>query len=243
MRQRTRVGSAVFAAVAAVHLAAQLTGAGVLATATQWLLVPVLAATLWSTGFRRRPVLVALAFSWLGDSVPSLLAGDTRFLAMVGFFLCAQVGYIAAFLPSWRRSVLRRPPLLGYLAAFTALLVACAPGAGGLLVPVVVYGLCLALMAVLATGVHPLTALGGAAFFVSDGLIALDAFAGWYSPPVPGFWVMLTYIAGQALITAGVARADRTVHNEPPSTPVRALQHNHTDSGHAAPTTSIPLVP
>ena len=42
---------------------------------------------------------------------------------------------------------------------------------------------------------------------VSDGLIALDAFAGWYDPPVPGFWVMLTYLSGQALIAAGASVA------------------------------------
>jgi uncharacterized membrane protein YhhN len=103
--------------------------------------------------------------------------------------------------------VLGRPAVLAYAAAFCALLVACAPGAGGLLVPVIVYGVCLTLMAVLATGVHPLTGLGGAVFFVSDGLIALDAFATWYAPPAPGFWVMSTYVVGQALIAAGVACA------------------------------------
>ena len=45
-----------------------------------------------------------------------------------------------------------------------------------MLVPVLVYGACLGTMAVLSTGVNRLTAVGGALFLVSDGLIALDAF-------------------------------------------------------------------
>ncbi|WP_156755485.1 lysoplasmalogenase [Actinokineospora pegani] len=213
---RHRVGSAgplvaLFAAAAVVHLAAQLAGAGMVAAVSQWSLMPLLAAAFVAAAGVKRLVLLALGFSWLGDTVPALFTDDTRFLAMVGLFLCAQVAYIAAFLPSWRRSALRRPALLAYLAAFAGLLAACAPGAGGLLGPVIVYGVCLALMAVLATGVHPLTGIGGALFFVSDGLIALDAFASWYAPPVPGFWVMLTYATGQALIVAGIVRARRAL--------------------------------
>lgn len=202
----SRLAALPFAVVAVVHLTAQLAGAGTVAAVTQWLLMPLLAAAFRFATDGGRLVLLALGFSWLGDTVPSMFSGDMRFLAMVGLFLCAQVTYIAAFLPAWRRSVLRRPALLAYVAAFVVLLVSCAPGAGGLLVPVIGYGVCLTLMAVLATGVHPLTAVGGAVFFVSDGLIALDAFAAWYTPPTPGFWVMLTYIAGQALIAAGVVR-------------------------------------
>ncbi len=209
------VRSLPFAALAFAHLAAQLAGATTVAAVTQWLVMPALAAVVWSAtaGARDRLVrlvLLALGFSWLGDSVPALFDGDTRFLTMVGLFLCAQITYAVAFWPSWRRSVLRRPALAGYVLAFAVLLVLCAPGADALLVPVVCYGLCLTLMAVLATGVHPLTGVGGAVFFVSDGLIALDAFADWYAPPVPGFWVMATYLAGQALIAAGVVRSHLT---------------------------------
>jgi uncharacterized membrane protein YhhN len=198
-----RVAALGFVSTAVVHLGAQVVGAGTVVTVTQWLLMPLLAATFWSVA-SGWPVSLALGFSWLGDTVPALFSGDTRFLAMVGCFLCAQLAYIAAFLPAWRRSVLRRPAVVGYVAAFGALVVSCAPGAGGLLVPVICYGVCLTLMAVLATGVHPLTGIGGAVFLVSDGLIALDAFAPWYAPPAPGLWVMLTYVVGQALIVAGV---------------------------------------
>ena len=211
-----RVAVAVLTVLSGAHLLAQLTGAGTVATGTQWLLMPALAAVVVAVTARRprsrlvRVVLLALGFSWLGDTLPSVFAGDARFLAMVGLFLCAQLTYAVAFWPYRHGSVLRRPSVIAYLAAFGVLLALCAPGAGGLLVPVVCYGLCLTLVAVLATGVHPLTAVGGALFFVSDGLIALDAFADWYAPPVPGFWVMTTYVAGQTLIAAGVLRRAHT---------------------------------
>ncbi|MGN6240365.1 MAG: lysoplasmalogenase [Cellulosimicrobium cellulans] len=204
-----------------VHLAAQLAGASTLADTSQWFLMPVLAGCLWlatrpatDEGRRRsrlvRLTLVALCFSWLGDTAPDLADGDAAFLVMVGFFLCAQVTYTIAFWPFRASSVLRRPLALApYLLAFLVLVAACAPGAGSLLLPVVVYGACLVLMAVTATGVDRLAAVGGAVFLVSDALIALDAFAPWYALPAHGFWVMLTYVVGQLLLVLGVLRRER----------------------------------
>ena len=201
--------------MAAVHLGAQLSGAGTVATATQVLLMPLLAAVLWCETSPPRSrlvslVLVALGLSWLGDSAPNLTSGDAAFLVMIGFFLLAQVAYIAAFLPFRARSVLHvhRPWLAAYVAVVAALIVACAAGAGALLVPVLVYGGCLGTMAVLSTGLGRLTAVGGALFLVSDGLIALDAFAPGFGLPAQGFWVMATYLAAQVLIVSGVLAED-----------------------------------
>ncbi|MET3974599.1 lysoplasmalogenase [Cellulosimicrobium sp. 4261] len=205
-----------------VHLVAHLVGAETLADSSQWFLMPVLAGCLWLAARRRaaddpgrrsrliRLTLVALGFSWLGDTAPDLADGDTAFLVMVGFFLCAQVVYTIAFWPYRAGSVLRRPlALVPYGLALLALVVACAPSAGSLLVPVVVYGVCLVTMAVVATGVDRLAAVGGAVFLLSDALIALNAFAPWYDLPGHGFWVMLTYVVGQVLLVLGVLRRDR----------------------------------
>ncbi|MBD5787690.1 lysoplasmalogenase [Cellulosimicrobium terreum] len=198
------------------HLGAQLAGLSVLADVTQCLLMPALAACLWlaTRGRPRRSLLVrltllALGFSWLGDTAPRLAGPDAAFLVMVGFFLCAQVTYTLAFWPYRADSVLRRPLALApYVVVLVGLVVACAPGAGALLAPVLVYGACLVAMAVTATGVGRWAAVGGAVFLVSDALIALDAFAPWYDVPGQGFWVMLTYVVGQALLVLGVARRD-----------------------------------
>jgi len=87
-----------------------------------------------------------------------------------------------------------------------------------MLVPVLIYGACLGTMAVLATGVNRLTAIGGAVFLVSDGLIALDAFVSGFDLPAEGFWVMATYVAAQVLIVAGVLLED-TAAPTAPTTP------------------------
>ena len=200
-----------------MHLGAQLAGGGVVADATQVLLMPLLAAVLWCETSAPRGrlvtlVMVALGLSWLGDSAPKLVEGDPSFLVMVGFFLLAQVAYIAAFVPYRARSVLHvhRVRLLGYLAVVVVLVGVCAAGAAAMLVPVLLYGGCLGAMAVLSTGVNRLTAVGGALFLVSDGLIALDAFVEGFGLPAQGFLVMATYLAAQALLVAGVLAATVT---------------------------------
>lgn len=218
-RRRTARCAAAFAVACLVHLVAQLAGLGTLDRVSQWLLMPLLAVTLASatSGAPRTPLvrltLLSLGFSWLGDTAPGFAPEGTGFLVMIGFFLVAQVVFIVAFWPYRRASVLspsqparRRALALVYLLALVVLVVACAPGAGALLVPVIVYGATLAFMAALATGVGRLVAIGGAVFVVSDSLIALEAFVEGWALPGQGFWVMSTYIAAQALIVAGVVR-------------------------------------
>ncbi|RYV50359.1 lysoplasmalogenase [Pengzhenrongella frigida] len=197
--------------VAVVHLVALLADADGLAMVTKALLMPTLAAFLVASTAGPRPrivrlTLVALGFSWLGDTAPFAVPDDLAFLVMVGFFLVAQLAYIAAFAPAARTGPLGRRPALAvpYVAALVLLLVACVPGAGTLVVPAVVYGVCLVTMAALAAGVHPLAAVGGVVFLSSDAMIALGEFTTWFTPPAAGFWVMLTYIAGQVLLVTGV---------------------------------------
>lgn len=221
MRDRSTTAAGGLALLTAVHLGAQLAGEHRLADVTQWFLMPLLALVL-ALATRGRPrgrlvrlVLVALAFSWLGDTAPDVVPDDLSFITMLGFFAVAQVLYVVAFWPLRSDGVLgRRPALLvPYAAALVALVVACAPGAGGLLVPAVVYGALLTGMAALAT-FDRVAALGGALFLLSDALIAMNAFADWYDLPQQGFWVMLTYVAGQVLLAAGVLRRVRRDQRE-----------------------------
>lgn len=205
----------VLAVLTAVHLAAQLMGAATLADVTQWFLMPVLAVALWlaADGARGRLVrltVLGLGLSWLGDTAPDLVPDDASFLTMLGFFLAAHVAYVAAFWPLRSDGVLGRRPVLvvPYLAVLVALVAVCAPGAGGLLGPVVVYGTVLTAVAVLAT-FDGVAAVGGAVFIVSDSLIALNAFVDGYALPGHGFWVMSTYVAAQVLLAVGVLRRAR----------------------------------
>lgn len=68
--------------------------------------------------------------------------------------------------------------------------------------------------AVLATGVGRTVAIGAVIFVVSDSLIALRAFVEDFPLPLSGFWVMLTYIAAQVLITHGVMTRGRAARDE-----------------------------
>src|SRR3546814_14051653 len=88
------------------------------------------------------------------DLAPRFVDGDAAFLLMVGFFALAQVAYAVAFRPYADQSVLaiNRIALAPYAVAVVLLVAICAPGAGGMLVPVLVYGALLGPMAVLATG-------------------------------------------------------------------------------------------
>lgn len=217
-----RICAAVAVVLVLVHLTAEASGAEVLSMVSQWTLMPALAAVVVAATRRPRSrlvrwVVVALGFSWLGDLMPSLVPDDVSFLVMVGFFLLAQVAYVVAFSPSVRSSVLHRRRLLvlPYVAVLAGLLALCAPHAGGLLGPVVVYGVTLTLMAVLATGLGRVAALGGAIFLGSDALIAVEAFVPWWDLAGQGFWVMLTYTVGQGLLAAAVVRRDADEHRAP----------------------------
>lgn len=200
-----------FGFVALAHLGAQVFQPdGPTAEFTQVLLMPLLAMVLALRARLDQPLvklaLVALFFSWLGDSVPKVLDGDAPFLAMVGMFLVAQVVYAIAFWPHRGDSVVTKPAVVAvYLVVGAALVWWCADGAGSLLVAVIVYAAALVAMAVLATGLGPRGALGGALFLVSDSLIALHAFAD-VDLPGQSFWVMLTYIAAQVLLVDAVTQ-------------------------------------
>lgn len=202
---------ALFTALALAHLAVQLLGFDAWSRPTQVFLMPALLLVVAAATARPRSriiilAMVALVFSWLGDTAPAFASKDTAFLLMVGFFLIAQVVYVVAFWPYRADSTLfrRRWALVPYVGFVAVLVWVCAPHAGGLLAPVLLYGLVLGLMAVLATGLGPWVGVGGALFLISDALIALRTFAPDWDPPIGGFWVMSTYIAAQTLIVLGL---------------------------------------
>lgn len=149
-------------------------------------------------------VCAALAFSWAGDV---LLMGDGDLFFVLGLlaFLGAQVCYIVGFRPYAVLGPLRRRPWLGlpYLAYGVALLVLLWPDLGSLALPVTVYAAALVAMALLATGVSPVTATGAILFMLSDSLIALTSLSD-VLPDAAGWWIMPTYVLGQLLIVVGV---------------------------------------
>lgn len=201
-RRSSRVALACFGAVAAVDLVAELSGWATTALVCRALLMPLLAWCCWAGAVRRTRlvilVLIALGFSWLGD----LSAGV---LIKIGFFLIAQIVYIVAFRPSWRLSLIARPPLaIAYAVVLAGLIGMVSVAAGPLAGPVAVYGASLAVMAMLATGVGRLTGIGGALFLVSDIVLAVELFVAPGAIPSALFVNMALYLPAQLMITLGV---------------------------------------
>lgn len=187
---------------------------GIVSILTQALLAPLLLSILLTSGHLRdrrvvRVTMVALVMCFIGDLVPSLLAYAPGFKVMVFTFLAAQICFAAAFWPFRASSVLSGRPwlIVLYALGLGVLLTTCMGSAGNLWAPLTLYGLCLMITAVLASGLGVLGTVGGALFFVSDALIAIGAFAPSIGVPHIGVWIMAPYAAALALFTAAVLTA------------------------------------
>ncbi|WP_330238258.1 lysoplasmalogenase [Streptomyces sp. NBC_00525] len=186
-----------FLAACAVDLAGVLTGPEALHLAAKPLLMPLLAGY---AAARRGPrlLIAALLCGWAGD-VFLLADSDAAFLVGMAGFAVGHVCYLVLF----GRAPGGALPALGYalvLAVLVALLWSGLPG--GLRVPVAGYSLLLTAMAYRSRVLGRYAAVGGALFLLSDALIAAGI-ADRPEPPAPGFWVMLTYVAAQLLLTLG----------------------------------------
>jgi uncharacterized membrane protein YhhN len=200
-----------YAAVAAADVVLAATGKRRAARRlTKPALMPLLMAHVAASegGDGTKPlVLAGLGLSCAGD-VALLGEGEGPFAAGLASFLAAHVCYLGAFAKR-RKGNARgvRGPALLYGLAWVGLNAVLLPKTGKMRVPVLVYGSALAAMAVAAleTG-DAKVAAGGAAFMISDGILALDTFGAADIPGADGL-VMLTYTAAQALIAAGMATA------------------------------------
>lgn len=201
-----------YAAVAVVNLGADLAHADPLARYSQWALMPLLilavlltmrplrnAATAW--------LVLALVFSWGGD----VLLGFS-FVLGLGSFLLAHVSFIVAFT---RHGVRRRVMTwtwrhyAPFVALYCVLLGLLIDHVGAILPAVMLYGVALCTMAAFASRTSRLLEVAGLVFVVSDGLLAVQLFRHDLVVPASSFWVMLTYIAAEALIAIGLTRAVR----------------------------------
>ncbi|MFE4614502.1 lysoplasmalogenase [Streptomyces sp. NPDC056747] len=192
---------AAFGLAAAVDLVSLLAGAELGHQLAKPLLMPLLAAYAVTRGAPKLLV-AALLLGWGGD-VFLLSDADRAFLVGMGSFAAGHVCYLVLF---GRR---RTSPLLGagYAAALVGTVALLWPDLpADLRIPVAGYSLLLAAMAFRASSLGLLAGLGGALFLLSDTLIATGV-AEWPQLPAPDFWVMLTYIAAQYLLTAGVLAA------------------------------------
>jgi uncharacterized membrane protein YhhN len=193
-----------YAVLGLVQIIADFGGPGGVLGVDIVVMMPLLAAFLLVSVPRSRMrslVLVGLGFSWLGDAVGFLL------LLKIGLFLAAQIAYAAAFWPHRQRSLLVRPaPLLLYALLMGTTIALLATHADSLGVPVVVYGVSVALMAALATGVSGLVGVGGFLFLMSDIVLGCYFFLGADVVPHSLAVNSLLYFPGQLLIVWGTVR-------------------------------------
>lgn len=198
-----------FAAVSVAHLLAIALHLTPLQYATKPLLMPLLAAWVWALDRPGTPRLLvpALLFGAGGDILLEV-GGTVAFLAGMGSFAVGHACYVTMFVQLGALADRRRALLAGgcYAVAWAVLIVLLWPGLdAGMRIPVAFYSLLLASTAVTSSQVNWRAGLGGALFLLSDTLIATDL-AGWRHLPAHGFLIMLTYLAGQYLLTVGTLR-------------------------------------
>ncbi|MET8826196.1 lysoplasmalogenase [Streptomyces sp. NPDC004610] len=228
---------ALFGLAVAADLGSLLAGYDAGHLAAKPLLLPLLAAWAALRGASRL-LIAALLCGWGGD-VLLLSDAEPAFLAGMGSFAVGHVCYLVLFrrTRSTARSAARTPgtsaagsrargrassPSRGRAALLAPVYALALVGTVALLwpdlptdlrIPVAAYSALLTAMAYLAaTRVGLVAGIGGALFLLSDTLIATGV-AEWPQPPRPDFWVMLTYVAAQFLLTRGVL-SERSVRIE-----------------------------
>ncbi|WP_405402607.1 lysoplasmalogenase [Streptomyces sp. NBC_01104] len=186
-----------FLVACAVDLGGVLTDSGIAHLVAKPLLMPLLAAY---AAARRGPrlLIAALLCGWVGD-VFLLADSDTAFLIGMGGFAAGHLCYLRLFGRA-RGALLPGILYAAVLAVFLVLLWGSLPA--GLRIPLAGYSLLLTAMAYRSGVLGRYAAAGGALFLLSDALIA-TGIADWPQLPAPDFWVMLTYVAAQFLLTLG----------------------------------------
>jgi uncharacterized membrane protein YhhN len=192
-------------------------------------LMPLLMAAVWSATRKPfpRPVrllLLGLFLSWMGD-VFLLPWPEADFFAWgLAAFLLAHLCYISAMFQqpgARKRGLLKKKPGLVFpaLLLLSGLLFWLWPGiVAEMRLPVVLYAGIIVAMVLSAIHIHPLVAVpyrhwlvaDALLFLLSDALLAAGRFReSTFLLPAAGFWVMLTYMAGQAGIAAGLSGSSR----------------------------------
>ena len=187
--------SPAFLAVATADVTLAAVGRDRARLLTKPLLMPTLARG------RDRRTQVSLALAGMGD-VALLGSGETAFRAGLGSFLASHLAWVAALRDRPGRGWLRAHPLAAvpYVVVWAGLNGFLWRRTGPDRLPVAAYSCALAAtaLAALDTGDRA-AAAGGALFFASDSLLALERFAGVRLPGHEA-WVMGTYVTAQALL-------------------------------------------
>lgn len=208
--------------VGALNLLAQITASSALNIYTKPLLMPLLIYIVYLrvAGTVTLPRLLlagALIFSWAGDLFLMYGHESSYFLGGLGAFLIAQILYILILNKSVdQKQVFLIKPLIPVILYGILLLSVLIPNAGNLVMPIVLYAVCLLGMvgsALLRQGrtikeSFKWALIGAILFVLSDSLIAMDKFV--LDLPYGSSFVMTTYILAQYYLVKGIL-----LHPEP----------------------------
>jgi len=192
-------------------------------TSADWTVIPKVASIsllAWA-GFRVSDLLgAALTLGACGDLLLGVshlgrFGPEQLFLCGLAAFLVGHLFYIvmfAKFLPgNWARPhPMRELGILVVLGTLGLVLAVLQHSLGPLLVPVIVYALVLAAMAItalLADLGNRLAAIGALCFVASDAMLAVARFRGAFALSAPLIWI--TYYLAQLLILLSVTHSHR----------------------------------
>lgn len=211
--QKTQILLGLFIVVSILNVWAKIYGLDILAAGSKIIIIPTLIALVISQGKPSKKYIIALLFSWLGDTL-LIPEGTSFFIAGIAAFWITQLLYCSLMLSllggtlgqqfSKRKALLPLALVGAYLIGTIYIMF---PRLGDLLIPVGLYACTLSITGFLGillwretktkTTAH--LAMGCFLFMVSDSMIAFDAF--YFSEAIFTHWVMITYIPAQYLIS------------------------------------------
>lgn len=219
LKVQRQMAFSLFVLASAVNLAGQFMAGHVLAMCSKPLIVPSLALFCWSLlkendvrGRRVVTLMLAMAFGTLGD-IMLMLSGQGCFLAGLFAFLIGHLFYLFT-IPYPDKNRHKRM----FSAALFAVLIIIMSIASQFFAVKGFLGMCVTAYAcVFAFVIHAgimaaidtrnklyvVTVIGYVLFVISDTILATGVFTD-IRIPMRGFWVMLTYILAQMLISVSL---------------------------------------
>ncbi len=156
---------------------------------------------------------LAILLSWLGDVALMYQGENIYFLLGLSSFLLAHVVYIIVLAKSsFQKLQFDTLKVLPFAIYTVGLLKLVLPETGALMIPVLIYGVVISVMAGSARlresntsqESYRLALYGAILFMISDSLLAINMF---YSPlPIAGALIMSTYTVAQLLLIQGILK-------------------------------------
>jgi uncharacterized membrane protein YhhN len=206
-----------------IYLGILLLGLDYFASFMKPFLIPILILSVcYRKSFpTKKTLLLALLFSWIGDVILIFTdQGEMYFIFGLVAFLISHLVYISLFLKQEKKSInlksyLFKIGIVALLFYFILMLGLLLPKLGPLKIPVIVYAVVITAMLFFALKgcflwIKPASSYifaGAVVFVCSDSILAFNKF---HTPlPNASFFIMITYILAQYLITLGITKLNR----------------------------------